>query len=77
MIIGFYYNINNKESNIEFNFKENTEHLLKIDKYYDDYYLNKEKTLENLQIYNKDSFIIFYNFIQFCIENKITLELAF
>ena len=36
MIIVFYYNINEKEYNIKFDFKANTENLLKIDKYYDE-----------------------------------------
>ena len=69
MIIVFYYNINEKEYN--------TENLLKIDKYYDDYYLNIEKTMENLGKLNKTLYIDFYNFVKYCLDNKINVELGF
>ena len=77
MIIVFYYNINEKEYNIKFNFKANTENLLKIDKYYDDYYLNTQKTIENLGKLNKNMYLDFYNFVKYCSDNKINIELGF
>jgi len=77
MIIIFYYNINKNEYNVKFDFNSNTENLLKIDKYYDDYYLNKEKTIENLSKLNKNLYIDFYNFIKYCTDNKINIELGF
>jgi len=77
MIIIFYYNINKNEYNIKFDFNSNTENLLKIEKYYDDYYLNKEKTIKNLSKLNKNLYIDFYNFIKYCTDNKINVELGF
>ena len=73
----FYYKIDSKEYNIEFNFKENSENLLKIDKYEDDYYLNKLKSRDNLKKYDKKQYIKFYNFLNFCIINNIDVELGF
>jgi hypothetical protein len=77
MIIIFYYIIDNKEYNIEFMFQNNTENLLKIDKYEDDYYLNNEITLKNLNKLNRNQIIKFYKFIEYCTDNKINIELGF
>ncbi len=77
MIIIFYYIIDNKEYNIEFIFQNNTENLLKIDKYEDDYYLNNEITLKNLNKLNRNQIIKFYKFIEYCTTNKINIELGF
>lgn len=73
----FYYKIDSIEYRIEFKFKDNSENLLKIDKYEDDYYLNKLKSKDNLKKFNKNMYIKFYNFLNFCIINNIDVELGF
>ena len=54
MNISFYYKINNYEESICINFNKLNENNLVINKYEDEYILDKDKTLQNLDVLIKN-----------------------
>lgn len=54
MNIGFYFKINNYEESIYINFNKLDENNLVINKYEDDYILDKNNTLKNLNVLIKN-----------------------